>query len=83
MAKSTSAQAWQIYDTKRNVSNPSSKILFPSETNAEQDDASAAVIDMLSNGFKQRVNDGGGNGADTTYIYMAFAEAPFKYANAR
>ena len=83
MIKSTDAQGWQIYDTKRNVSNPSPLILFPSTNGAEQDDASAAVIDMLSNGFKQRVNDGGANGAGTIYIYMAFAEVPFKYANAR
>ena len=37
--------------------------------------------DFLSNGFKMRRNAGSINQA--TQIYMAWAEAPFKFANAR
>ena len=73
----TTGQSWQLYDSKRNTFNQSNKVLFPNHTYAEQDDSSAAAIDILSNGFKQRVNDAGGNGSGHTYIYMAFAENPF------
>jgi hypothetical protein len=74
---SSTGQSWQLYDNKRNAVNQSAKILFPNLGAAEQDDSSAAAIDILSNGFKQRVNDVGGNGSGNTYIYMAFAESPF------
>jgi len=78
---STTGQSWQLYDTKRNPFNQSNKVLFPNQNYAEQDDSSAAAIDILSNGFKQRVNDAGGNSDSHTYIYMAFAEAPFVNSN--
>jgi len=82
ITKSTDiAQHWQLYDNKRNEYNQSSKILFPSLSAAEQNDPNAAVIDMLSNGFKQRVNDIGGNGSGNSYIYMAFAENPLVGTN--
>ena len=39
-------------------------------------------LDFLSNGFKVRnVHDHEGN--EETYIYMAWAEMPFKYATGR
>jgi len=39
------------------------------------------ILDFLSNGFK--IRETGGIGYLTgDYIYIAFAEAPFKYANA-
>jgi len=50
-------------------------------SNAESN--SQDLYDYLSNGFKLRSNSGGVNGSSSTYIYMAFAENPFKYANAR
>ena len=39
-------------------------------------------IDMVSNGFKCRTSTGEINGA-STHIFLAFAEHPFKYTNAR
>jgi len=39
--------------------------------------------DFLSNGFKIRGNNYALNYSGDTYIYLAFAEQPFKYANAR
>jgi hypothetical protein len=39
--------------------------------------------DFLSNGFKCRATNGNWNGSGETYIYMAFADNPFKYALAR
>jgi len=40
-------------------------------------------MDILSNGFKMRASTGDFNASGKTHIYLAFAEAPFKYANAR
>jgi hypothetical protein len=46
-------------------------------------------MDFLSNGFKLRETYNGsvGGGSQTNYttdyIYLAFAETPFKYSNAR
>ena len=40
-------------------------------------------MDFLSNGFKMRTSSVYAQGSGETVIYMAFAEAPFKYANAR
>ena len=37
---------------------------------------------ILSNGFKLRNAEGAVNNA-AEYIYIAFAETPFKYSNAR
>jgi len=71
---------WVVFDNKRNTYNATDARLFPSLSNAE---AAGAPIDLLSNGFKMRENNSYNNGSGWTYVYMAFAESPFKYANAR
>ena len=38
---------------------------------------------FISNGFKLRNNDTAMNNNGQTHIYLAFAETPFKYSNAR
>jgi hypothetical protein len=81
---STAAHNWVILDTSRDTYNVASNRLFPSNSNAEA--TSTIQMDILSNGFKIRVSgatDAGTNASGETYIYMAFAENPFKYANAR
>ena len=40
-------------------------------------------LEFLSNGFRPSTYMLEQNGGDDTLIYMAFAEQPFKYANAR
>ncbi len=81
MVKRTSAtQNWLMFDNKRGAYNPSSPLLYPNLSNSE--DANT-MIDFVSNGFKWRASNLGGNDSGSTFIYMAFAEAPFKYANAR
>jgi hypothetical protein len=40
-------------------------------------------IDLVSNGFKIRNSNANENTNGATYIYMAFAENPFKNALAR
>jgi len=78
----TQASQWILLDTARNTYNVANAYLEPNTSDAEN--TASTVFDMLSNGFKLR-NSGGTdfNENANTYIYMAFAESPFKYANAR
>ena len=76
-----SAANWEIYDTSRDPYNQSVNRLSPSTSDAES--SSYALGDILSNGVKIRQTDQTWNASGGTYIYMAFAENPFKYANAR
>ena len=74
-------QSWATVDTKRNTYNQTSKTLFANSDSAEQDSTANASFDFLSNGFKPRMADADVNGDGNTYIYMAFAEAPFVNSN--
>ncbi len=71
--KTDTADYWNIHDTTRDTGNISGRILSPNASDAEVD---TGRIDILSNGFKQRTNNGVNNGSGGTYIYMAFAEEP-------
>jgi hypothetical protein len=76
-----STGSWRLFDTTRNPSNVTNKLIYPNLSNAE---ATSAELDILSNGFKIRVAGGYDiNDSGDTIVYMAFAENPFKYANAR
>jgi hypothetical protein len=72
---------WCILDTSRSSYNLSNTDLFPNDTRAEG--TLGFDIDILSNGFKIRTSDTFSNASGQTVIYAAFAENPFKYANAR
>ena len=78
--RTTDADDWGIHDNTRDTTNVVENVLRPNLANAEFDGVSC---DFLSNGLKWRVNSGLRNTSGQTYIYMAFAESPFKYANAR
>jgi len=78
----TSAQSWSVQDTSRSPYNVGSAVLLPNSSSAEL--TGTDFIDIVSNGFKIRhSSSGNNNNSGDTYIYMAFAENPFKYANAR
>ena len=68
------AANWQLWDNKRNSANAVNRSLLPDDSAAEQTDQD---IDFLSNGFKIRSSAGHLNVDGTTFIYAAFAEAPF------
>lgn len=72
---------WTIWDTTRSVANATVLELYPNSSGAEATDASG--IDILSNGFKPRRSSNYANLSGYTYIFMAFAENPFKNALAR
>lgn len=81
MVKRTdSTSNWTILDNVREGYNVDNDPLYPNLSNAE---GTADLADLLSNGFKLRTTDASVNASGGTYIFMAFAESPFKYANAR
>ena len=74
---------WGISDSARSTYNQVANTLAANETYNESTLTSDLKVDFLSNGFKVRDTDGYYNANNGNYIYLAFAEAPFKYANAR
>jgi hypothetical protein len=81
----TGSTNWFIYDAARNTFNLTNAVLLPSNSTAEltSDGGGAFGFDFVSNGFKIRTSRGDNNNNADTFIYAAFAESPFKYANAR
>jgi len=71
---------WNMIDTSRSPYNTADDLLAPNTAGAE---AVSGFVDAVSNGFKCRNSSAYVNGSGSTYIYMAFAENPFKNANAR
>ena len=81
--RSSAAGGWHMFDNKRpNAYNVIDKRLEADNSDAENS-TSGCLIDLVSNGFKFRGTFDNINGSGATHIYLAFAEAPFKYANAR
>jgi hypothetical protein len=74
MKRTNSTGNWYLKDTTRDTFNPCEKTLMPNLTNVE---AAQTYIDILSNGFKQRIGNDASNLTNSTYIYIAFAEHPF------
>ena len=75
---SSTSGDWNIVDSVRNPSNVVGKYLYTNSNNAE---GTASIYDILSNGFKIRESGAGTNASGSTYIYMAFAEAPIVGSN--
>lgn len=80
--RSSGGGAWGISDTSRSPDNVVQEGFEANTTLAEFDSANY-YHDILSNGFKLRTSDNAMNGSGSTYIFLAFAENPFKYSNAR
>mgnify|MGYP004452387791 FL=1 len=79
LSKRTNGAAdWMLLDSKRLGYNPDNNPLFPDGSGADSD---VDVMDILSNGFKLRATSVDINGSGDTYIYAAFAEAPFVNSN--
>jgi len=80
--KTNAAGNWGILDNTRSPFNLTQAWVAANLNNAETNE-SARAVDFLSNGFKARGTNADLNTDGGTYIYMAFAEQSFKYANAR
>ena len=75
------SNSWCINDTARNPYNLANYVVL-ADTSAA-DTSGSNQIDFVSNGFKMKATDAHGNASGGIYLYMAFAETPFKNANAR
>jgi hypothetical protein len=83
--KTNSTGNWQIQDTTRTPFNWTCAALFADSSAAEVTTEAESTYgrDYLSNGMKIRASHTSHNNSGDTYMYMAFAESPFKYALAR
>ena len=68
-------QGWLMFDDERPSYNVRDKFIVANLNQAEATSSNHSM-DLLSNGFKIRGNDGGVNGSGNTLIFMAFAEEP-------
>jgi len=73
---------WVIYDSDRTPSNPMAGELYP-DLDAAESVPDPARYDFFSNGFRPISTAAGSNASGGKFIYLAFAEQSFKYANAR
>ncbi len=73
------SKPWVMYDDKRDTYNEMYKQLVANDNMAAN--TSEGRLDFVSNGIKWRIGDSYHN--DGSFIYIAFAESPFKYSNAR
>ena len=80
--RTTAAGNWGVWDTTRDTYNAVVYELVPNASDAETT-AAGVRLDILSNGFKLRNTGVAYNASGSTYIYMAFAENPFKNSLAR
>jgi hypothetical protein len=79
-ASAGTASSWLIIDTTRMPNNPANLYLLADSSGAE---GPFTYLDITANGFKIRTTNSGVNTSTATYIYMAFAENPFKNSLAR
>jgi hypothetical protein len=78
----TTTNIWAIFDAERNTYNYLNKFLQPQAADAEITSTSN-IPDFVSNGIKIRGTGATTNGSGNKHIFLAFAESPFKYSNAR
>ena len=75
----TDSEDWAMWDNKRDPTNDGAS--NSAITNDSDQPADTHIIDFLSNGFKLRSTDNIVNDTDDSYIFAAFAEAPFVNSN--
>ena len=82
ITKSLAATGWRTIDNKRTPYNPSKASIYPDSSDAEYT-GTGHETDFTANGFKMRNSNSRLNTNGQTYIFIAFAETPFKFSNAR
>ena len=75
----TSSHHWTMTNNKVPGYNVVNKYLYANSAGSEM---TGDRVDFLANGFKLRHGDWDNNRGGVGYIYMAFAENPFKYSPA-
>ena len=82
ITKSIAATGWRMIDNKRTPFNPSKASLYPDSNSAEYN-GTGHETDFTASGFKMRNSNARLNTSGQTYIFIAFAETPFKHSTAR
>ena len=77
---SAGSASWTMTDNTRSTYNLTTGQLYANASTAE---TQYTDVDFLSNGFKIRETDTARNTSGGEHIYLAFAETPFKYSNAK
>ncbi len=77
--ESSGTSNWLMFDNKRDPSNFVDAYIKANASDSEY--SGSSYLDFLSNGFKCRNAQTFFNESGSTYIYMAFAEAPFVNSN--
>jgi len=80
LKRTDSTSSWYMQDNKRQTYNVLDTPIYADSSGAESQSGDR-LIDILSNGFKLRGSSTAINASGGTYIYMAFAEAPFVNSN--
>jgi len=86
MKRSSASEDWYARDTARDPINAGGNALTINSSASENNNCASSgntCLDYVSNGFKIRGGDTANNASGSTYIYLAFAEVPFKFSNAR
>ena len=74
------SESWVIADNARDPANPTQKFLLADDPAVENSQPSG-MYDFLSNGFVLKTQTQ--NNSGTNFVYMAFAEQPGAFSNAR
>ena len=75
-------EGWPMHDNSRGSTNPNAIGVYANSDGGDNS-ASGRYKDFVSNGFKVRGTSGEQNSDGVTYFFMAFAESPYKTANAK
>tara|TARA_R110002012_G_scaffold5419_1_gene24672 strand:+ start:1496 stop:2542 length:1047 start_codon:yes stop_codon:yes gene_type:complete len=70
--RTNDTQDWQMFDNKINPFNVATLCMRPNQNNGEQ---TGNAMDLLSNGFKNRLTGTSVNADGSTYVYMAFGQS--------
>ena len=76
-----SSGSWYLWDNKRGPENVINNTLYPNDDAVES--GSGGIIDFTATGFKLRSTATDINSSGEKRIFLAMAESPLKYANAR
>jgi len=74
---------WPMFNTETYTYNSDTEVFLRANRNDDEFSGSTRDIDILSNGLKMRNTSNNINGNGEKYLVIAWAENPFKYANAR
>ena len=80
---SSSGANWVLHDTKRDTNGNPIQGTLNIDNNNTEGTYTGTNWDVLSNGFKIRGTDAAQNASSSPYLYIAFADNPFKFSNAR